>query len=265
MYKVIFIDIDGTLKDSNGHISNNTIAEIEKIKNMGIQVILCSGRNKEDAVKYSKQCKASGYVIIFDGAEVWDYENETPLFKLCLTKETVEELERLTKRLKLELIISADNLQADVLNKYAVLQCRIKLFKPDRIDEIRRSLQELDNIKINELMRKSNVITYDSNNADQIDFFISNGQANKWKAIEELCKIKGINRKDIIAIGDGSNDIEMLKNAGFGIAMGNATEEVKENADIMIPSNDKEGVAIFLKELRNRINLKNKSNEKGER
>ena len=57
----------------------------------------------------------------------------------------------------------------------------------------------------------------------------------------------------------------MLKNAGFGIAMGNATEEVKENADIMIPSNDKEGVAIFLKELRNRINLKNKSNEKGER
>ena len=114
-------------------------------------------------------------------------------------------------------------------------------------------------------MRKSNVITYDSNNADQIDFFISNGQANKWKAIEELCKIKGINRKDIIAIGDGSNDIEMLKNAGFGIAMGNATEEVKENADIMIPSNDKEGVAIFLKELRNRINLKNKSNEKGER
>lgn len=145
------------------------------------------------------------------------------------------------------------------------MQCRIKLFKPDRIDEMRRSLQELDNIKINELMRKSNVITYDSNNADQIDFFISNGQANKWKAIEELCKIKGINRKDIIAIGDGSNDIEMLKDAGFGIAMGNATEEVKENADIVIPSNDKEGVAIFLKELRNRINLKNKSNEKGER
>lgn len=228
MYKVIFIDIDGTLKDSNGHISNNTIAEIEKIKNMGIQVILCSGRNKEDAIKYSKQCKASGYVIIFDGAEVWDYENETLVFKLCLTKKIVEELERLTKRLKLELIISEDNPQTGVLDKCSVLQCRIKVLKPDRIDEIRRSLQKLENIKISELMRKSNVITLDSNNADKIEFFITNGQTNKWKAIEELCKIKGINRKDIIVIGDGSNDIEMLKNAGLGIAMENATEEVKK-------------------------------------
>ena len=196
----------------------------------------------------------SGYVIIFDGAEIWDYENKTSVFKLCLTKKTVEELERLTKRLKLELIISADNPQTDILDKCAVLQCRMKLLKPDRIDEIRRSLQRLENIKVNELMRKSNVITFDSNNADQIDFFITNGRTNKWKEIEELCKLKEIRAKDIITIGDGSNDIEMLKNAGLGIAMENATEEVKKSANLVIPSNDKEGVAIFLKELRRRIN-----------
>lgn len=69
---------------------------------------------------------------------------------------------------------------------------------------------------------------------------------------------KRIRTSEVIAIEDGSNDIEMTKNAGIGVAMENATEKVKSYAILVIPSNDKYGVVIFLKELRRIINLRKK-------
>ena len=71
----------------------------------------------------------------------------------------------------------------------------------------------------------------------------------KYKGIKEVAKLEGISNEDIIAFGDGLNDVEMLKKCGIGVAMKNALPEVKEQANyITSRTNSENGVVEFLKE-----------------
>ena len=79
---------------------------------------------------------------------------------------------------------------------------------------------------------------------------ISNVTSGKAHALEELATRLGIPQEDIIAIGDGDNDSEMLRYAGIGVAMENASEACKAAADVVTGSNDREGVAAFLKTIK---------------
>lgn len=71
---------------------------------------------------------------------------------------------------------------------------------------------------------------------------------NKGKALVRLGEILGISREEIMAFGDGANDLDMMKEVGIGVAMGNGKEEIKEAADYIAASNDEDGVARFLEE-----------------
>jgi hydroxymethylpyrimidine pyrophosphatase-like HAD family hydrolase len=67
--------------------------------------------------------------------------------------------------------------------------------------------------------------------------------------MSELASAYGIDLSEVIAIGDEWNDLEMLEMAGLGVAMGNGSEEAKERADLIAPTNDQEGVATILEEI----------------
>lgn len=73
-------------------------------------------------------------------------------------------------------------------------------------------------------------------------------EATKENAIAKLCEILGISEKNVMAFGDDLADIGMLKMCGIGVAMGNAVDEVKEVSDIVIGTNDEDGIAVFLEE-----------------
>ena len=81
-----------------------------------------------------------------------------------------------------------------------------------------------------------------------MDFFLEVVPKNVGKdsSLDELLKIIGIQREELVACGDGMNDISMIKYAGLGVAMENAYPEVKEAADVIVPSNDANGVAYVL-------------------
>ena len=81
-----------------------------------------------------------------------------------------------------------------------------------------------------------------------MDFFLEVVPKNVGKdsSLDELLKIIGIQREELVACGDGMNDISMIKYAGLGVAMENAYPEVKEAADVIAPSNDDNGVAYVL-------------------
>ena len=76
---------------------------------------------------------------------------------------------------------------------------------------------------------------------------IANKNVNKGKSIVRLGEIVGIKTEEMIAIGDGENDISMLQSAGYSIVMGNATDKVKEHADFITKSNIEDGVAYAIK------------------
>ena len=79
--------------------------------------------------------------------------------------------------------------------------------------------------------------------------FISNTNSNKGKGIEQYCNIMNINKKDTIAIGDDMNDLSMFEQVGYKVAMENAIDIIKENADEITLSNDEDGVAVYLEKL----------------
>ncbi len=72
---------------------------------------------------------------------------------------------------------------------------------------------------------------------------------NKWVGLTSLMQSMGINFRSCMAIGDGKNDYEMVKNAAVGVAMGNAVEEVKSVADLIVSSNDEDGIAEAFEKL----------------
>lgn len=270
MYKAIFLDIDGTLRNDKGEISERVINSIERIKKLGIFVVLCSARDKDDMVRISKDCKASEFVIIYNGAEIYNYKNNNIMFQSKLDNKVIEKLSKIAEQYKVKLIISTDDEQikysdAIDINDFEILQARVKINNFKNIKTLRELLYKINGVKIYELLRKDRKIENDMNKVESIDFFLTNENISKWLAIKYFCKKMNINVKDIISIGDGDNDIEMLENSGLGIAVENATESAKQKADIIIPSNNKDGVAIFLEVLEEEIQNKRIRSVKGER
>ena len=134
MYKAIFLDIDGTIKDDEGNISNRVINSIKNISNTGIITVLCSGRNKEDTIKISRICGASQYVIILNGAEIFDYKKSDIMYKSVMKTETLKSLLEVAEDNNIEVIVSTDNSQfvcskIEDIAKLDILQARLKLRK----------------------------------------------------------------------------------------------------------------------------------------
>lgn len=76
MYKAIFIDIDGTLRNDKGQITNRTKEAIKNVTSKGIYVVICSGRPMHSTIEVSKESNASKYIICSNGAHIYDYKQE---------------------------------------------------------------------------------------------------------------------------------------------------------------------------------------------
>lgn len=103
------------------------------------------------------------------------------------------------------------------------------------MEERRKVLEEL------KVLKTSKVCSGMPNNIE-----INHSEVNKGNALKWLCKKLGIDMSQLIAFGDGGNDIDMIKAAGIGVAMSNACGELKNCADVITKSNDEDGVAWFL-------------------
>jgi len=92
MIKAIFIDIDGTLRDSNRNLSTKTIETVKKVSEKGILVILCSGRPRKYTEEISRECFASKYIITSSGGDIYDYEQNKILYVNKMDKEALIKL-----------------------------------------------------------------------------------------------------------------------------------------------------------------------------
>ena len=105
MYKAIFIDIDGTLRDNNENISDRTIKAIKKVTEKGILVILCSGRPRKYTENISRECKASSYIITSNGGSIYDYENNETLYINKMNKKAVIDLYKIAEKVNARFIM----------------------------------------------------------------------------------------------------------------------------------------------------------------
>ena len=247
MYKIVILDLDGTLLTSDKRISEYTKEIIRKL-NKDVKFVLASARAFVTIKPYLKKLgllNKNNYTIAFNGSLVVN-NFEEPIID--------EEIENNSKRILQEYIDSNNQVEWHYYTyDKNILMNDIKdifdFIKNNKIYKIVCLANEDIIIKMRKDMPYSitELFQITSSEPTRIEF-VKKGM-RKIEAIKLLLKELNINSSEVIAMGDGENDIEMIKYAGCGIAMGNATEEVKSIADIITDTNDNDGVGKILKKI----------------
>lgn len=277
-YKIIFIDIDGTLVNDEKQVSQRTINKIKKLKEKGIITVLTSGRPYGSIEKYSIQCDAMPYLIGSNGAITRNIEKDEDFFIKNLEKQKVLEILKIIRKHNLYTTITVSGNIITDTQKYGLIpEYRPEIIETESleeyIDKIERPIikfsivdeekEKLENIR-KELIDKFDITMtpVDIMGLTQKQRKVKNGyisnpyitdimapNTTKGDAIRNLSKYLKIDLSQTIAIGDGRNDIEMFETVGYKIAMKNAVKELYERADIITTTNNNEGVADALEKI----------------
>ncbi|MCI7083590.1 MAG: Cof-type HAD-IIB family hydrolase [Tenericutes bacterium] len=244
----IFTDLDGTLLNDEKEIGNYTKEVIKKYKN-DINIIPTSARSFNRIKPYLEELGLLdnfNYTICFNGALIVNNQG-VELFSSHISKSTMQELTNLIDKYNIEWMIYTKNelfkrSKIEDINKFIRDNDTFKLIgtsTEEKIDEIRKELSVMnDKLEITTSMSGRLVIV--------------NKGSTKATAVEKIMVRLNIGRENIIAIGDGENDIEMIKNAGYGVAMLNAPEAVKKTARMITKyTNNEDGVGKIIEEILN--------------
>lgn len=262
MYKAVFLDLDGTLLDDNKKISEENKEAIQYAKEKGTQIIICSGRQQSMIRDYKDEINASNYIICCNGAEIYDCDTKQDLYTANIPEDLVNILYNYSSKRNylarldtkygryinnMDYFISKEMKLDEDIQKFIrendIFQFTIGTATEKQADEAIEFIKSLNrkDIKV-ENKYEAKTKTFD---IWAINIISSN--ASKGNAINGLCKYLKIDLNDVIGMGDDYNDISMMDTVGYGIAMGNAMQLVKEHAKEVTLTNNENGVARVLK------------------
>lgn len=258
MYKLVAIDMDGTLLREDKSVSLRTKKAIQKAKDKGVHVVLASGRPIEGLKNYLNEFKMvtdEDYVLSFNGAVVKNTKTNEIIKNNTLKGIDLTYLYALSKELGVNIhAFSKAGCITPVVTKYSQVEGDIngipvivtdyENIKPEE-DIIKIMMVDEPNI-LEEAIKKLPQEVYEKYTVVRsAPFFLEflNKEANKGEGVKALADYLGIKREQVICIGDAGNDRHMIEFAGLGVAMGNAFEEIKEIADYVTYTNEEDGVA----------------------
>lgn len=287
MYKLVAIDLDGTMLNQYGIITEKTKKAISKAQEKGVEVMIASGRAITSVKRFSKEINSNKYFISGNGAITYDIKNNKILYENILSK---------TKALKIIKICEENSIYYNVYTENGIIAKNLSyntlyyykdnLTKPDEnrthinivenvydyfeqreekilkimicdehktvFNSIVRKLKELSEIEVLEVSHMSRKIIKQGTDEIALEYFyteVSAKDVDKWNALEEIIGLMNISKEEVVTIGDNANDLKMITNAGLGVAMGESATYVKQSADIIAPTNDEDGVAIILNKI----------------
>lgn len=265
-YKLLVLDVDGTLLNDAKEISKRTLASLLKVQQMGIRVALASGRPTYGLMPLAKTLELGnygGFIISYNGGQIINAQNGEILFERRINPEMLPYLEKKARK-----------------NNFAIFTYHDDTILTDGSDnEHVRAEANLNNLKIIQEEEFSTAIDFApckcilvSNDEEALkdleehwkkrldgtlDVFCSEPYflevvpcgIDKANTLGVLLSYLNIAREEVIAIGDGVCDVNMLQVAGLGIAMGHAQDSVKVCADYVTASNEEDGVAQSVEKL----------------
>ena len=287
MYKMVAIDLDGTMLNQYGIITEKTKDVIKKVQEKGVEVIIASGRAITSVKRFSKEINSEKYFISGNGAITYDIKNNRILYENVLKKQKALKIIKICEENSIYYNVYTENgIIAKSLNYNTLYYYKDNLTKPDEnrthinivenvydyiesknekilkimicdehksvFNSIVRRLKDVDEVEVLEVSHMSRKIIKQGTEEKALEYFyteVSAKDVDKWSALEELMKIVDISKEELVTIGDNANDVKMIKNAGLGIAMGESAPYVKSVADEITLSNDEDGVAIILRKI----------------
>lgn len=270
-YKLLALDIDGTLLDSVGRLRDRTIQAVLAARKSGIKVCLVSGRRPRSVQRIALPMQLNDPMVCFNGGVVADPITLQPLHAVTIRRELVDPILKVWHAAAIPAFAyrntpTPPDVYYDTHPDWARQQAYIEFegenvhlvgalwrdtqWEPLRVfvgacQTVSRRAAEL----ANPLVDNAELRVLFTRDYDGTWFYeIYPIQATKANGLRFLGEHFGIKQHEIVAVGDHLNDLDMIEYAGLGVAMGNAQPEVKACADMTIGHHDQDGLALFIEE-----------------
>lgn len=251
---MLALDIDGTLLNEQRKIERGTAEKLAALPARGIEVVLCSGRRFSAALRYARQLGLSGPIIVNNGTVVKEIASARTIYADYFPRQHFPPLIRLLKEMNLPAVLLVDeyphcDFYVDVAegNEYHAEYVTMNR-DMGRVVENLAAVQSETASQVNVFHAYPVLLTAEEKIRDAMNgrvgsvivrnvrykgcsLEIAAPTASKWKALKWVAEHRGIRVEEIVAIGDDTNDVEMVREAGFGVAVANALDEVKAVAD----------------------------------
>lgn len=265
-YKLLVLDVDGTLLNNEKEISKRTLSTLLKAQHTGIRIVLASGRPTSGLLPLAKALEMGnfgGFIVSYNGAQIINAENGEVMFDKRINPELIPYLEKKARK-----------------NNFSIFTYHDEYLLTDNADNVHiRREAWLNNLRIMEEEEFSIAIDFAPCKCVLVsdDEEALRGLENHWKrrldgvldvfpsepyflevvpcgvdkanTLGVLMEQLGVKREEVIAIGDGVADVTMLQLAGKSVAMGHAQDSVKICADYVTASNEEDGVAQAVEKL----------------
>lgn len=241
-YKLVALDMDGTLLNEQSEISSVNAEWVQKALDAGITVSFSTGRGFQSALPYAEQMKLETPMITVNGSEIWHRPH-------VLHKRT--ELSHSYVRRLHELALEHDEAWFWAYTTKSIYN-KERWLDPLEDYDSHHWLKfgyytEDDRIRERLLAEVQSWGALEITNSSPANIELNPLGVTKASALHELCNLLNINMSQVVAVGDSLNDIAAIREAGLGVAMGNAQETVKEAADEITLTNDEHGVAEVIR------------------
>ncbi|WHZ05839.1 HAD family hydrolase [Neobacillus sp. YX16] len=249
--RAIFIDMDGTLLKASNSISRRNMEAIYKLNNQGVKIFLATGRHYEVTTPYHKEIGLRTPMICLNGAAIHDAETGR-VMQMKTVQLNEERFHQLTAESPCNVLIhTANGLYCKQTNEEIDYWTKVGKIPPRYIGDLRQAnYQDVLKYSVRTDAPSPQISALFKNEAEVIDwndgFELLAPNVSKWSAIQSLITEYKISPNEVVAIGDGPNDIEMLCHVGIGVAMGNASEKVKAAADYVTGHHENDGLAEFI-------------------
>lgn len=265
-YKLLVLDVDGTLLNDEREISKRTLAALLKVQQMGVRIVLASGRPTYGLMPLAKTLKLGnygGFVLSYNGCQIIKAQNGEILFERRINPEMLPYLEKKARKNGFAIFTYHDDtlITDSPDNEYIKNEALLNNLKIIREDEFSTAIdfapckcmlvsdKEKALIGLEQHWEKRLAGTLDAFRSEPYFLEVVPCGVNKANTLGALLEHLGVTREEVIAVGDGVCDVTMLQLAGMGVAMGHSQDSVKVCADYVTASNEEDGVALAVEKL----------------
>ncbi len=270
VYKLLAVNIDGTLLQSNGRLSKETKEAIEYVYRKGIAIALVTSRNCQSARKFIRSLKIKPMIVAAQGAYVGTTFDK-PLFIKKINDETTLNTVKLLEGVHCQFTLNLEdsqvcnriNLPENIISRAVLYVSEQSAFSTHYLDSVSEYMKkhQIEPVSIEALFdnqeeRNDAAASIRAMHKDisvvpkgNTRLLIVPEGVSKWNGVSYLADHAGIAARQIVAIGDSEDDLDLIKYAGIGVAMGNSPAMLRKEADWVARTNDDDGVAYTVKEL----------------
>ena len=265
-YKLLVLDVDGTLLNDEREISKRTLAALLKVQQMGVRIVLASGRPTYGLMPLAKTLELGnygGFVLSYNGCQIIKAQNGEILFERRINPEMLPYLEKKARKNGFAIFTYHDDtlITDSPDNEYIKNEALLNNLKIIREDEFSTAIdfapckcmlvsdKEKALIGMEQHCEKRLAGTLDAFRSEPYFLEVVPCGVNKANTLGALLEHLGVTREEVIAVGDGVCDVTMLQLAGMGVAMGHSQDSVKVCADYVTASNEEDGVALAVEKL----------------